>query len=120
VSVIELNLFISLSYIATVLLIQLAESGTLVSSTNKTSHHDITEILLKVALNTISQTNPTHRCLLHHWFIFSYPELYRDRRVGSYRVKGRYIIVMVCVDALLGIPTPKLSVPTELKVGTSL
>jgi len=27
-------------------------SGTLVSSTNKTDHHDITEILLKVALNT--------------------------------------------------------------------
>jgi hypothetical protein len=30
--------------------------GTLVSSTNKTDHHDITEILLKVALNTIKQT----------------------------------------------------------------
>ena len=30
-------------------------SGTLVSSTNKTDHHDITEILLKVALNTINQ-----------------------------------------------------------------
>jgi len=29
--------------------------GTLVSSTNKTDCHDITEILLKVALNTISQ-----------------------------------------------------------------
>ena len=29
-----------------------------VSSTNKTDHHDITEILLKVALNTINQ--PTH------------------------------------------------------------
>jgi hypothetical protein len=28
--------------------------GTQVSSTNKTDHHDITEILLKVALNTIS------------------------------------------------------------------
>jgi hypothetical protein len=28
-----------------------------VSSTNKTDHHDITEILLKVALNTIKQTN---------------------------------------------------------------
>jgi hypothetical protein len=28
--------------------------GTLVSSTNKTDHHDITEILLKVALNTIT------------------------------------------------------------------
>ena len=31
--------------------------GTPVSSTNKTDHHDITEILLKVALNTINQTN---------------------------------------------------------------
>jgi hypothetical protein len=30
--------------------------GTLVSSTNKTDHHDITEILLKVALNTITLT----------------------------------------------------------------
>ena len=29
--------------------------GTLVSSTNKTGRHDITEILLKVALNTINQ-----------------------------------------------------------------
>jgi hypothetical protein len=28
--------------------------GTLVSSTNKTDRHDITEILLKVALNTIN------------------------------------------------------------------
>jgi hypothetical protein len=33
--------------------------GTLVSTTNKTDHHDITEILLKVALNTINQTKPT-------------------------------------------------------------
>jgi hypothetical protein len=30
--------------------------GTPVSSTNKTDCHDITEILLKVALNTINQT----------------------------------------------------------------
>ena len=30
------------------------DTGTPVSSTNKTYHHDITEILLKVALNTIS------------------------------------------------------------------
>jgi hypothetical protein len=29
--------------------------GTLISSTNKTDRHDITEILLKVALNTIKQ-----------------------------------------------------------------
>jgi len=31
--------------------------GTPVSSTNKTDHHDITNILLKVALNTAKQTN---------------------------------------------------------------
>jgi len=31
--------------------------GPQVSSTNKTDRHDITEILLKVALNTIKQTN---------------------------------------------------------------
>jgi len=31
--------------------------STPVSSTNKTDRHDITEILLKVALNTIKQTN---------------------------------------------------------------
>jgi hypothetical protein len=30
--------------------------GLPVSSTNKTDHHDVTEILLKVALNTIKQT----------------------------------------------------------------
>ena len=34
--------------------------GPPVSTTNKTDHHDITKILLKVALNTIKQTN-THR-----------------------------------------------------------
>ena len=31
--------------------------GTLFSSSNKTDHHDIAEILLKVALNTIKQTS---------------------------------------------------------------
>ena len=38
---------------------------TSVSFTNKTDRHDISEILLKVALNTITQTNnmrPTKRC----------------------------------------------------------
>jgi len=32
--------------------------GTPVSSTNKTDRYDITEILLKVALNTITLTKP--------------------------------------------------------------
>jgi hypothetical protein len=37
--------------------------GTLVSSTNKTDCHDITEILLKVVFNTINQpTNHTGNC----------------------------------------------------------
>jgi hypothetical protein len=31
--------------------------GTLASSTTKTGHHDIAEILLKVALNTKKQSN---------------------------------------------------------------
>jgi hypothetical protein len=31
--------------------------GTPVSSTNKTDRHGITEMLLKMALNTINQTN---------------------------------------------------------------
>ena len=35
-------------------------SGTLVSSTNKTDIHDITEILFKVLLNTINQTKPSN------------------------------------------------------------
>ena len=38
--------------------------GTPVSSTNKTDHHDINEILLKVVLNTIKQTN------IINWMIY--------------------------------------------------
>jgi hypothetical protein len=34
--------------------------GILFFSTNKTDRHDITEILLKVALNTINQTKPKY------------------------------------------------------------
>ena len=37
--------------------------GPPISSTNKTDHHDITEILLKVALNAINQTNKQITCL---------------------------------------------------------
>ena len=32
-------------------------SGTPISSTNKTDRHELAEILLKVALNTINRTN---------------------------------------------------------------
>jgi len=37
--------------------------GTPVSSTNKTDRHDITEIVLKVALNTINITKPINRSI---------------------------------------------------------
>ena len=36
--------------------------GTRISSTNKTDRHNITEILLKVALNTITLTLGVHTC----------------------------------------------------------
>jgi hypothetical protein len=39
--------------------------GTPVSSANKTDHHDIAEILLKVALNTITLTLYTYPLTLH-------------------------------------------------------
>ena len=35
--------------------------STPVSFTNKTDHHDMTEILLKVTLNTITLTHPAQR-----------------------------------------------------------
>ena len=38
--------------------------GPLVPSINKTDHHDITEILLKMALNTIKQLNNKGTCYL--------------------------------------------------------
>ena len=41
--------------------------GTLVFSTNKTDRHNITEILLKVALNT---TTLTHMVDIGHWLTF--------------------------------------------------
>ena len=40
--------------------------GPPVSSTNKTDRHDITELLLKVALNTTKQTNKHQEELLAH------------------------------------------------------
>jgi hypothetical protein len=43
--------------------------GTPVSSANKTDHHDKTEILLKVALNTITLTLTLFVVLLHNDFI---------------------------------------------------
>jgi len=47
--------------------------GPPVSSTNKTDSHDITEILLKVALNTIKQTtNINMRTIDFFYYLFIY------------------------------------------------
>jgi hypothetical protein len=43
-------------YIVSTIVCQWLSPGTPVSSTNKTDHHEITEILLKVELNNINQT----------------------------------------------------------------
>jgi hypothetical protein len=49
--------------------------GMPVSSTNKTDHHDITEILLKVVLNTVTQTLASNLC----FYIYFWCRLGRDR-----------------------------------------
>ena len=49
--------------------------GTSVSSTNKTDHQDITEILLKVALNTIRQT-VFKRCCYYRYIVDKYTWLF--------------------------------------------
>ena len=46
----------------------LRKVGTLVPSTNKAERHDISEILLKVALNTINQPNLNQKSLRYTLF----------------------------------------------------
>ena len=47
---------------------RLFSKGTLAFSTNKTDHHNITDILLKVALNTVSLS--LTEIEIFHWLIF--------------------------------------------------
>jgi hypothetical protein len=42
--------------------------GSPASSTTKTGRHDLAEILLKVALNTINPINQSNIYILYHWF----------------------------------------------------
>jgi hypothetical protein len=58
--------------------------GTPVSSTNKTDCNDITEILLKVTLNTIKQTNKNKRTF--KWSLF----VLRD---GGLRIQAIYLVI---------------------------
>ena len=45
----------------------LRQVGTPVSSTNKTDRHDISEILLKVVLNTTNQTKPSRNTKVRYY-----------------------------------------------------
>ena len=56
--------------------------GPSVSSTNKTDRHDITEILLKVALNIIKQTKPPQN-------IFRYIHIYKKFLFRSRFMNGK-------------------------------
>ena len=49
--------------------------STSVSSTNKTDHHNISEILLKVALNTINPPLETQSIFTITWFLFEHIDL---------------------------------------------
>jgi hypothetical protein len=58
-----------------------------VSSTNKTGRHDIAEILLKVALNTIKKTNKQYYWVLSNLSYMSYKfnmELYSQSCIDEY------------------------------------
>ena len=50
--------------------------GTRVSSTNKTDHHDMTEILLKVALNTITLTLTSSTIIKLTWRLALFIHIY--------------------------------------------
>jgi hypothetical protein len=60
-------------------------SGIPVSSTNKTDRHDITETLLKVALNTINQSNQKNLANIN---ISTWPNInYSKRNPTKLKVK---------------------------------
>jgi hypothetical protein len=64
--------------------------GTPVSSTNKVDRHDITEMLFKVALNTINLNQTDGVLLFHNWYysVHIYVVLYNCPKIVSkwYRV----------------------------------
>jgi hypothetical protein len=67
--------------------------GTLVSSTNKTDGHDITEILLKVALkHDKSNTNPL---LLHYFLQKMSSELYPFGCIAGFCFVAMNIVKML-------------------------
>jgi hypothetical protein len=70
--------------------------GTPASSTTKTSHHDIAEILLKMVLNTNNQSinhihYPGNICSLKNYMY-----------TGTHVVKGINVMIKIIMDSVLG------------------
>ena len=76
---------------------RLLSLGTPVSSTNKTHHHDIAEIVLKVELNTINNINTVFNLyLFSHWLqLFSFIPCHTRIRLC---LLSRFLVVFVLLD----------------------
>jgi hypothetical protein len=67
------------------------------SSTNKTDHHDITEILLKVALNTIKQTNKQTKKHYFYYFVLKInilQEIFPSTTMSKVMMQHKYFCIL--------------------------
>ena len=76
--------------------------GTAVSSTNKTVRHDITEILLKVALTTITLTKPNPSSLYQKYFSLFSLQLnwFQQFKYQTFKNYAAWQIVIMLKDLL--------------------
>jgi hypothetical protein len=81
--------------------------GTPVSSTNKTDHYDITEILLKVALNSINQPNqPYGRSVVFVYSLlitFTSGHFYSFKKIFSSEITSSNDILLSTKDVCEGL-----------------
>ena len=70
--------------------------GTSASSTTKNGRHDIAEILLKVALNTINQS------INHQSVNFVYPYVIVEQTLVYYYSSIKFYIICACVTRIKG------------------
>jgi hypothetical protein len=89
-------------------------SGTQVSSTNKTDHHDITKILLKVALSTITSLPPLNSVRLQIEGTFYFNSNYNVAKYSKYKIKFN-IQLKVIVNGNTYVP-PFLSQKDQLLI----